>query len=83
MSWGTPPALGRTFVAADETAPGADAVIVLTHNFWRTRFGSDPNVVGRTMLINGAAPGRGGGARPLASAGSARTLGRPCSCRSR
>ncbi len=51
---GVPPALGRTFVAADETAPGADPVIVLTHDFWRTRFAGDPNVVGRTLLINGS-----------------------------
>jgi predicted permease len=50
---GVPPALGRTFVAEDETAPGANPVIVLTHDFWRTRYGRDPNVVGRTVLING------------------------------
>jgi hypothetical protein len=51
---GVPPALGRTFIAEDETAPGANPVIVLTHDFWRTRFGGDPNVVGRTLLINGS-----------------------------
>jgi len=51
---GAPPALGRTFVAEDETAPGANPVIVLAHDFWRTRFGGDPNVAGRTLLINGS-----------------------------
>jgi predicted permease len=51
---GAPPALGRTFVADDETAPGANPVVVLAHDFWQTRFGGDPNVVGRTLLINGS-----------------------------
>lgn len=52
---GVPPALGRTFVAEDETAPGANPVAVLAHDFWRTRFAGDPNVVGRTLLINESA----------------------------
>jgi predicted permease len=50
---GVPPALGRTFIAADEAVAGADPVIVLSHEFWRTRFGGDPAVLGRTLLING------------------------------
>jgi predicted permease len=50
---GVPPALGRTFVAADEAVSGADPVVVLSHEFWRTRFGRDPAVLGRTLLING------------------------------
>jgi len=52
---GVPPALGRTFVSHDETAPGADLVVVLSHDLWRTRFSGDPNVVGRTLLMNGSA----------------------------
>jgi predicted permease len=50
---GVPPALGRTFVAADEAVSGADPVVVLSHEFWRIRFGGDPAVLGRTLLING------------------------------
>jgi predicted permease len=49
---GVPPALGRTFVAADEAVSGADPVVVLSHEFWRMRFGGDPGVLGRTLLIN-------------------------------
>jgi predicted permease len=52
---GAPPALGRTFVADDETAPGANPVAVLAHDFWRTHFAGDPNIVGRTVLVNDAA----------------------------
>ena len=51
---GVPPALGRTFVADDESAPGANPVIVLSYDLWRNRFGADPNVIGRTLQINDA-----------------------------
>jgi predicted permease len=48
---GVAPALGRTFVPADEQ-PGADNVVVLTHWLWRDRFGSDPAVLGREIRLN-------------------------------
>jgi predicted permease len=51
---GVPPALGRTFVAADEALSEAESVAVLSHEYWRTRFGADPAVLGHTLLINGA-----------------------------
>jgi putative ABC transport system permease protein len=44
------PELGRLFRAADET-PGADAVLVLSHDYWRT-LGSDPKIVGRRFEMN-------------------------------
>ena len=44
------PLLGRVLVAEDERA-GAPAVAVLGYELWRTRFGSDPNVVGRTVQL--------------------------------
>ena len=44
---GVEPAIGRGFVAADE------AVAVLSHRFWQTRFGGDPAIVGRSVLVNG------------------------------
>src|SRR5690606_25152627 len=47
-----PPLLGRTLVAADER-PGAPAVAVIGHALWRTRFGADPNVVGRSVRLGG------------------------------
>ena len=38
------PSLGRV-LRADDSAPGAESVVVLGHALWRTRFGADPNVV--------------------------------------
>jgi putative ABC transport system permease protein len=45
--------LGRVLRAGDET-PGAPNVIVIGHDLWRASFGSDPNIVGRTVEIGGA-----------------------------
>ena len=44
------PLLGRALVADDERA-GAPAVAVIGHTVWQTRFGSDPNAVGRTVQL--------------------------------
>jgi predicted permease len=46
------PALGRWFTQ-DEGIPGAAPVAVLTHGFWIRRFGADPAIVGRTILLDG------------------------------
>ena len=46
------PALGRGF-RAEEDAPGKTRVIVLSHGMWQRRFGSDPNVLGRPVTLNG------------------------------
>ena len=48
------PALGRLFAAADDEVIGANYLVVLSHAFWRDRFGGDADVVGKTMIINGA-----------------------------
>ena len=48
------PILGRTFTN-DETLPGRFRVAVLSHSMWQNRFGSDPNVLGRTIQLSGAA----------------------------
>ena len=42
-------ALGRTFHAADRDRD----VVVLSHRLWSQRFGADPAVVGRTLMMNG------------------------------
>jgi len=47
------PILGRTFTN-EETLPGRFRVAVLSHSMWQNRFGSDPNVSGRTIQLNGA-----------------------------
>ena len=44
------PLLGRAFDADDE-APGADAVLVLSNDYWRT-LGGDPGIVGRRFEMN-------------------------------
>ncbi|HSE97208.1 MAG TPA: ABC transporter permease, partial [Blastocatellia bacterium] len=49
---GIQPALGRVF-AAEEHEPGADRVTVLSHSFWMSRFGGDPNILDRTMRLDG------------------------------
>jgi len=49
---GVAPALGRTF-KPEEFEAGADNVVVLTDRFWARRFGSDPNIIGRTIQLDG------------------------------
>jgi putative ABC transport system permease protein len=44
--FGVTPTLGRTF-AADEDTAGKDNVVVLSHALWVSRFGSDPQIVGK------------------------------------
>jgi len=43
--------LGRFFTEADDTA-GADAVLVLSYDYWKQRYGGDPSVVGRHFRMN-------------------------------
>jgi putative ABC transport system permease protein len=50
--FGVQPQLGRAF-AKDEEAVGNDRVIVLSDAYWRRRFGADPTIVGRQLLVNG------------------------------
>ena len=45
--------LGRTFTPEDDTRSSPHAVIVLSYPMWKSRFASDPNVVGREAKING------------------------------
>jgi predicted permease len=49
---GVQPAVGRLFVASDETAPGANPVAVLSFDYWRTHLAEAP-VAGKTLLVNG------------------------------
>ncbi|MGH7637160.1 MAG: ABC transporter permease, partial [Gemmatimonadaceae bacterium] len=50
---GLQPLLGRLIAPSDDETIGANFVTVLSHRFWETRLGSDPAVVGKSMLING------------------------------
>ncbi len=49
---GVPPAVGRLFVANDETSPEANPVAVLSFDYWRTHLAEAP-VAGKTLLVNG------------------------------
>lgn len=48
-----PPLLGRTFLPGED-APGRPRVAVLSHGLWQRRYGGDPQVVGRSVSIDGA-----------------------------
>jgi putative ABC transport system permease protein len=45
-------ALGRTFMKEEERE-GRDKVAILTHDFWRRRYASDPSVLNRSLMLNG------------------------------
>jgi putative ABC transport system permease protein len=48
------PELGRTF-NADENTPGKTNIVILSHSLWQQRFGSEPNVIGRRIQLDGVA----------------------------
>ena len=49
---GVRPTLGRVFRPDEDQAPGEKPVCVLSYNFWRQRFQSDPDIAGKTIQIN-------------------------------
>jgi macrolide transport system ATP-binding/permease protein len=44
---------GRFFTRQEDSKPFKDYVVVLGHDLWHRRFGSDPGVVGRSVQLNG------------------------------
>jgi predicted permease len=61
-------ALGRTFTAEEDKTPGGHPIVVLSYDYWRSRFAGDPAALGKTVVVNGrdmtvlgvAAPGFSG-----------------------
>ena len=52
---GVSPAIGRSFTKEEcQGKYSAPPAMLLSHHFWRRRFASDPNVVGRTLLLDNA-----------------------------
>ena len=49
---GITPAYGRLILPTEGHTPGADPIMVLGYSYWRKRFASDPNVVGKTVEVN-------------------------------
>jgi macrolide transport system ATP-binding/permease protein len=45
--------LGRGFRSEECAAPGASPLIVISHRFWESQYGSDAGVLGRTAILNG------------------------------
>jgi predicted permease len=50
--FGVKPALGRTFLP-NEDQPGADRIVVLSHAAWQGRFGGDPAILNRDVILDG------------------------------
>jgi predicted permease len=50
---GLTPAIGRLLGPGDDRTPGESHVVVLSHAYWQSRFGSDPNVIDQTIVVNG------------------------------
>ena len=49
---GIAPRMGRTFTS-DEDMPGAAPVTLLTDSFWRTNLKGDPNILGKSLVLDG------------------------------
>src|SRR5262252_4711857 len=43
---GVVPAVGRLFTTEDDVTPSGHPVVVLNYNYWKSRFASDPQIVG-------------------------------------
>jgi predicted permease len=50
--FGVAPIVGRTFTPAEDL-PGGPPVAIVGWGLWQTRFGADPNISGRPVLLNG------------------------------
>jgi predicted permease len=50
---GITPAAGRFILNTEGLAAGADPVVVLSYNYWQSRFGGDPATVGKVVSLNG------------------------------
>jgi putative ABC transport system permease protein len=50
---GVAAAQGRLLTASDDTTPGGNPVVVLSHHYWQTHMGASADAVGETISING------------------------------
>jgi len=50
---GIRPALGRFILPSEGEVTGADPIMVLSYSYWKSHFGGDPDIVGRTVSLNG------------------------------
>ena len=45
--------LGRAFAPEDDRVPLGHPLVMLTYDYWRQRFGGDPGIVGKNLIVNG------------------------------
>jgi predicted permease len=50
---GADPQLGRTFIENDSAVAGQRPVVVISHRYWQQEMAVDPNVIGRSIVVNG------------------------------
>ena len=50
--WGVEPRVGRG-ITDEDVVPGAEPVVLLSHGFWSRSLGRDPEVLGRTLTLDG------------------------------
>ncbi len=50
---GVRPAMGRLLLPSDDAAQNSNPVVVLSFNYWKSHFGSDPRVINQALYING------------------------------
>ena len=46
-------AIGRTITPDDDRTQSGHPLVVLSHDFWKTRFAGDPRIVGKRVIVNG------------------------------
>jgi predicted permease len=49
---GIEPLIGRQFRTDEAAPPGLESVVMLTHGLWQRRFGGDPDIIGKTIVVN-------------------------------
>ena len=52
---GVEPFLGRHFLPEEAQPPGLETSVMLTHSLWQRRYGADPSIIGKTIIINDGA----------------------------
>lgn len=49
---GIDPVIGRHFREDEAAAPGLESVVMLTHGLWLRRYGGDPDIIGKDVIVN-------------------------------
>ncbi len=49
---GIEPIIGRDFAAGEDAVGGNNLVMILAHKFWQNRYGSDPDIIGKSVMLD-------------------------------